>query len=75
MTYLIGYIQKSQLALMKEEFDSIVFNREEGLKVDFHQRSLFMGSALIFLNLFLMSCVGVYWTNPSVHQYFSGRPL
>ena len=40
-----------------------------------NQQSVFMGSALVVLNLFLMSCVGVYWTNTSVHQFFSGRPL
>ena len=60
---------------MKKEFNSIVLDQEEGLKEDFHQRSLFMGSTLVFLNLFLMSCVGIYWTNPAVHQYFSGKPL
>ena len=60
---------------MKKEFNSIVLDQEEGLKEQFHQRSMFMGSALVFLNLFLMSCVGVYWTNPAVHQYFSGKPL
>ncbi len=60
---------------MKKEFEAIVLNEGEGFKEDFHQRSLFMGSALVVLNLFLMSCVGVYWTNPVVHQYFSGKPL
>ena len=60
---------------MKKDFSSIVLDQEEGLKEDFHQTSLFMGSALVVLNLFLMSCVGLYWTNPAVHQYFSGKPL
>ena len=40
-----------------------------------NQQSVFIGSAFVFLNLFIMSCVGVYWTNTAVHQYVSGRPL
>jgi len=40
-----------------------------------NQQSVFIGSAFVFFNLFIMSCVGVYWTNTAVHQYISGRPL
>ncbi len=36
---------------------------------------MMMGSILIGLNLVLMISVGLYWTNTSVHQYLSGRPL
>ena len=63
------------IILMKKEFEAIYLNQMEGAKQDFYQRSIFMGSALVILNLFLMSCVGVYWTNPAIHQYFSGKPL
>ena len=58
-----------------KDIDSILLNEAEGIKKEFHQHSFFMGSALVFLNIFLMSCVGIYWTNTAVHQYISGRPL
>ena len=31
--------------------------------------------ALIFLNLFVMLFVGLYWMNPGMHEFISGRPL
>ena len=60
---------------MKKEVESIIFNQEEGLMEAFQQSSFFMGSVLVFLNLFLMFCVGAYWTNPAIHLYISGKPL
>ncbi len=60
---------------MNKEFDSIVLKESNETMNGFHKHSLFMGSALVCLNLLLMSCVGVYWTNNTVHQIISGRPL
>ncbi len=60
---------------MKNEVDSILIKEDmqEGSK--YHQHSLFMGTTLVVFNLILMSCVGFYWINPSVHEYISGNPL
>ena len=34
-----------------------------------------VGGALLFLNILLMLFVGLYWTNPIIHQYIAGKPL
>ena len=60
---------------MRKDFQALLLNQFEEIKTSGNQHSIFMGGALILLNLFLMSCVGVYWTNPAIHQYISGRPL
>ena len=39
-----------------------------------YQTFLF-GGALIFFNLFVMLFVGLYWMNPEMHEFLSGRPL
>ncbi len=36
---------------------------------------MIMGGALIVFNALLMFCLSVYWINPVVHQYISGKPL
>ena len=33
------------------------------------------GGALLFFNLFVMLFVGLYWMNPEMHEFISGRPL
>tara|TARA_Y100001968_G_C19120454_1_gene601742 strand:- start:93 stop:269 length:177 start_codon:yes stop_codon:yes gene_type:complete len=38
-------------------------------------QTLMLGGALIFLNLFVMLFVGLYWMNPVMHEFISGRPL
>ena len=38
-------------------------------------QSLFFGGALVFFNLSVMILVGLYWMNPGMHQFISGRPL
>ena len=38
-------------------------------------QSYFLGGALIFFNLFVMLFVGLYWMNPVMHEFISGRPL
>ena len=56
---------------MKEQIQT-VFNEKDDSN---GSQTLMMGGTLVALNLFLMLCVGVYWINPSVHQYFSGKAL
>jgi len=38
-------------------------------------QTFLLGGALLFFNLFLMLFVGLYWMNPVIHEFFSGRPL
>ncbi len=38
-------------------------------------QSLIFGGALVFFNLSVMLFVGLYWMNPVMHQFISGRPL
>ena len=38
-------------------------------------QSLFMGGALVGLNLILIILFGLYWTNPQIHQMISGGQL
>ena len=38
-------------------------------------QTLLLGGALVFFNLFVMLFVGLYWMNPSMHEFISGRPL
>ncbi len=59
---------------MKDSTNSIEVNQIEELETS-NQQVIFMGTALVGLNLFLMISVGLYWTNPFIHQYFSGKPL
>tara|TARA_Y100001968_G_scaffold323856_1_gene362215 strand:+ start:861 stop:1040 length:180 start_codon:yes stop_codon:yes gene_type:complete len=39
-----------------------------------NQTLLFSG-ALVLVNLFVMLFVGLYWMNPVMHEFISGRPL
>ena len=34
-----------------------------------------LGGVLIFFNVFVMLFVGLYWMNPVMHEFISGRPL
>ncbi len=38
-------------------------------------QTFFLGGALIIFNIVVMLMVGLYWMNPVIHQFFSGRPL
>ena len=60
---------------MIKQIESSVEPESFSLTSRSNQQSVFIGSAFVFFNLFIMSCVGVYWTNTAVHQYISGRPL
>ena len=60
--------------LMKETPNAIVVNEINELEPS-SQQVLLMGTALVGLNLLLMISIGLYWTNPFIHEYLSGRPL
>ncbi len=38
-------------------------------------QTFFLGGALIIFNIVVMLMVGLYWMNPVIHQFVSGRPL
>ena len=38
-------------------------------------QTFLLGGALIFFNVFIMLFVGLYWMNPVMHEFISGRPL
>ena len=40
-----------------------------------NDQTFFLAYALVFFNLFVMLFVGLYWMNPEMHEFISGRPL
>ena len=38
-------------------------------------QTLLIGGVLVFFNVFVMLFVGLYWMNPVMHEFISGRPL
>ena len=40
-----------------------------------NEQTLLLGGALIFFNVIVMLLVGLYWMNPVMHEFISGRPL
>ena len=38
-------------------------------------QTFLLGGALLFVNLSVMLFVGLYWMNPVMHEFISGRPL
>jgi len=58
---------------MNQNFQAIV-QQTTGVNPSYDQTFL-IGSALIFFNVFVMLFVGLYWMNPVMHQFISGRPL
>ena len=59
---------------MKEHLNKVSFQDVKQEENNASQHSLVEG-AMVFFNIFLMVCVSLYWVNPEVHQYFSGKPL
>ena len=58
---------------MTQNFQAIVQNtREDNTSND---QTFLLGGALIFFNVFVMLFVGLYWMNPVMHEFISGRPL
>ena len=58
---------------MNQNFSAIVQESTEDNSSN--DETFLIGGALIFFNLFLMLFVGLYWMNPVVHEFLSGRPL
>ena len=49
---------------------------QQSIKENYSNDQTFLISgALIFFNVFLMLFVGLYWMNPLLHEFISGRPL
>ncbi len=40
-----------------------------------NDQTFLLGVALLIFNLFVMLSVGLYWMNPVMHEFISGRPL
>ena len=40
-----------------------------------NDQTFLLGGVLIVFNLSLMLFVGLYWMNPVMHEFISGRPL
>ena len=40
-----------------------------------NDQTFYLGYALVFFNLLVMLFVGLYWMNPEMHEFISGRPL
>ena len=57
---------------MNQNFQAIVQNTREDNT--FNDQTL-LGGVLIVFNLFVMLFVGLYWMNPVMHEFISGRPL
>tara|TARA_Y100001968_G_scaffold327214_1_gene371798 strand:- start:1059 stop:1238 length:180 start_codon:yes stop_codon:yes gene_type:complete len=58
---------------MNQNFQAIV---QETSKVNSsNDQTFLLSGALIFFNLFVMLSVGLYWMNPGMHEFISGRPL
>ena len=58
---------------MNQDFQAIVQEtREDNLSND---QTFLLGGVLIFFNVFVMLFVGLYWMNPVMHEFISGRPL
>ena len=58
---------------MNQNFQAIVEDTTEDNSSN--EQTFLFGGALIFLNLFVMLFVGLYWMNPVMHEFISGRPL
>ena len=58
---------------MNQNFQAIVQNtREDNTSND---QTFLLGGVLIVFNLSVMLFVGLYWMNPVMHEFISGRPL
>jgi len=58
---------------MNQNFQAIVQNTTEDNSTN--DQTFLLGGALIFFNVFIMLFVGLYWMNPVMHEFISGRPL
>ena len=58
---------------MNQNFQAIVQESTEDNSSS--DKSFLLGGALVFFNLSVMLFVGLYWMNPVMHEFISGRPL
>jgi|TARA_B100001113_G_scaffold47325_1_gene33923 hypothetical protein len=58
---------------MNQNFQAIV--KETAEDNSSNEQTFLFGGALIVFNLFVMLFVGLYWMNPEMHEFISGRPL
>ena len=58
---------------MNQNFQAFVQNTTEDNASN--DQTLLFGGALIIFNVFVMLFVGLYWMNPVMHEFISGRPL
>ena len=40
-----------------------------------NDQTFLIGGAFVLFNVFVMLFIGLYWMNPVMHQFISGRPL
>ncbi len=58
---------------MNQNFQAILQNtREDNTSND---QTFLLGGVLVVFNVFVMLFVGLYWMNPVMHEFISGRPL
>ena len=58
---------------MNQNFQAIVQNTREDNTSD--DQTFLLSGVLIVFNVFVMLFVGLYWMNPVMHEFISGRPL
>ena len=58
---------------MNQNFQAVVQETAENNSSD--NQTFLLSGALIFFNVFVMLFVGLYWMNPVMHEFISGRPL
>ena len=58
---------------MNQNFQAIV--QETQKDNSSNDQTFLLSGALIFFNVFVMLFVGLYWMNPVMHEFISGRPL
>ena len=58
---------------MNQNFQAIVQNTAEDNTSN--DQTFLLGGVLIVFNVFVMLFVGLYWMNPVMHEFISGRPL
>ena len=58
---------------MNQNFQAIVQQTTEDNTSNDH--NFLIGGVFVLFNVFVMLFVGLYWMNPVMHQFISGRPL
>ena len=58
---------------MNQNFQAIVQQTTEDNTSN--DQTFLIGGAFVLLNVFVMLFVGLYWMNPVIHEFISGRPL